>query len=101
MAVVMTRPIPIMVNGAADSMSTATMLVYILDISGESAPSVSARARRRRKHIIEVTMIFKVTVSETRATMRWTALLSLSTDLSGKAVSTIVKIASTEKKKGK
>jgi hypothetical protein len=74
------------------------MLVYILDISGESAPSVSARARRRRKQIIEVTMIFKVTVSETHATARWTGLPPLSTDLSGKAVSTIVKIASTEKK---
>ena len=98
LAVTMTRPIPMMVNGAADSMSTATTLVYILDISGESAPSVRARACRRRKHIIEVTITFKLTVSEIHVTARRTGLPLFSTDLLGKAVSTIVKIASTEKR---
>ena len=96
-AVTTTRLIPMTVNGAADSMSTATTLVYILDISGESAPSVRARACRRRKHIIEVTITFKLTVSEIHATARRTGLPPFSTDLLGKAVSTIVKIASTEK----
>lgn len=100
-AVTTTRLIPMTVNGAADSMSTATTLVYILDISGESAPSVRARACRRRKHIIEVTITFKLTVSEIHATARRTGFPPFSTDLSGKAVSTMVMIASTEKRKSR
>jgi hypothetical protein len=65
----MMRPIPRIEIGAADSMSIAAMLVYILDISGETALRVSARICRRRKHIIKVTMTFRLTLSETHGTM--------------------------------
>jgi hypothetical protein len=60
--------------GAADSMSIATTLVYIVDISGERVSRASARIRRRRKHIIEVTMTFKATLSETHGTATWAIL---------------------------
>jgi len=69
-AAVTTRPMPRMENGAADSISIAAMLVYILDISGESTSRMSARIRRRRKQIIEVTTTFKLTLSVTHGTTR-------------------------------
>lgn len=91
------RPIPRTDIGAADSMSIATMLVYIPDISGESDSRASARIRRRRRHIIEVTITFKPTLSETHGTVT-RAILSFGKDESGRAPSTTVMIASTEKK---
>jgi len=64
------RTIPRMENTAADSTSIAAMLVYIFDIMifGESAPRMSERIRRRRKQIIEVMMIFKLTLNENHGT---------------------------------
>jgi len=96
-AAVTTRPIPRMERGAADSISIATILVYIQDISGESASRVRACIRRSRKQIIEVTMIFKLTLSETQGTARRVGF-PLSMDASGKALSTTVMIANTEKR---
>jgi hypothetical protein len=93
----MMRPIPTIELGAADSMSIATTLVYIVDISGESASRASARIWRRRRHIIEVTMIFKPTLSETHGTAT-RAILGFGKDDEGKALSTTVMIASTVKK---
>jgi len=69
-AAVMMKPIPRMERGAADSMSIAAMLVYTLDISGLSTSRMRARIRRRRKQIIEVTMTFKLTLSETHGKAR-------------------------------
>ena len=97
MAAVMMRPIPRMERGAADSMSVAAMLVYILDVSGESIPRTRARIRKRRKQIIEVTMTFMLTLNETHGTARWIGF-PLSKDVLGKALSTTVRIASTAKK---
>ena len=68
-AAMMMRPIPRMEIGAVDSMSIAAMLMYVLDISGESAPRVSARICRRRKHIIKVMTTLRLTLSETHGTM--------------------------------
>ena len=100
LASVTTRPIPMIKNGAADSMSIAAILVYILDISGESTSRTSARARRRRKHIIEVTTTFKPTLSETHGTATLTSLPP-SKDSRGKTPSTIVRIAITAPKKAR
>jgi len=63
-ATVTRRPMPRMEKGADDSMTIATILVYIQDISGPSSRRKSARIRRRRKQIIEVTMMFKLTLRE-------------------------------------
>jgi hypothetical protein len=52
-----------MEKGAADSMRIAAMLVYGVEIAGESACRVSARIRRRRKHIMAVTTTFTLTLS--------------------------------------
>jgi hypothetical protein len=61
---------PRMVKGAADSMSIAATLVYILDnVAGQFTCRKSARIRRMRKQIIEVTMMFKLTLRETHGTM--------------------------------
>jgi hypothetical protein len=58
-----------MENGAADSTSIAARLVYILDdVSGPWTCRKSARICNRRKHIIEVTMMFKLTVRATHGT---------------------------------
>jgi hypothetical protein len=62
--------IPRMVKGAADSMSTAAILVYTLDVSEQSTSRARARILRRRKQIIEVTMTFKLTLRETHMTAR-------------------------------
>jgi len=69
-AAAITSPIPRMERGAADSMSIATTLVYILDISGESTSRMSARIRRSRRQIIEVTMMFKPKLSATQGTAK-------------------------------
>jgi len=84
-----------MVNGAADSMRIAAILVYTLVISGLSASFMSARIRRRRKQIMEVTMMFNPTLSETHGIIRW---VDPAKDELGKAVSTVVIIASTANK---
>src|SRR5487761_191797 len=89
-------PIPRMDSGAADSTRIAATLVYVLDISGGSTSRIRARIRKRRKQIIAVTMMFKLTLSEIHGT----------TDLSlpprryegGRAIFTTVTIASTAKK---
>ena len=62
-------------KGAADSMSIVTILVYMLDVFGVSTSRVSARHRRTRKQIIEVTMTFKVTLSDTHTMVKRTGLL--------------------------
>ena len=63
------KPIPRMEKGAADSTSIAARLMYILDnVSGPCTCRKSARIRRRRKQIIEVTIIFKPTLRETHCT---------------------------------
>ena len=60
---------PMIEKGAADSTSIAARLVYILDdVSGPWTCRKSARICNRRKHIIEVTMMFKPTVRETHGT---------------------------------
>jgi len=60
---------PRMEKGAADSTSIAARLVYILhDVSGPCTCRKSARIRRRRKQIIEVTMMFKLTLREIHGT---------------------------------
>ena len=97
MADVTTTPMPRIEKGAADSMSIAAMLVYALDISGGSTSRVSARIRKRRKQIIEVTMTFKPTLSETHGTTRWIGFPA-SKDVPGMAYSTSVMVESTEKK---
>ena len=60
----MITPIPRIEIGAADSISIAAILVYTLAISGASTSRKAARMRRRRKQIIEVTMMFNPTLSE-------------------------------------
>jgi len=65
----MTRPIPRIVKGAADSMSIVAMLVYVLASSGCCSFCMSARIRRSRKQIIEVMMTFKHTLIDTHGTM--------------------------------
>jgi len=97
-AATMMRPVPTMEIGAADSMSIAATLVYILDISGESVSRASARIWRRRRHIIEVTTTFKPTLSETHGTATRATLPFGKDDEEGRALSTIVMIASTGKK---
>ena len=59
---------PMIVKGAADSTSIAAILVYILDASDSTTCRKSARIRSRRKQIIEVTMMFKLTLRETHGT---------------------------------
>jgi hypothetical protein len=56
---------PMRVKGAKDSMIIAAILVYVLDVSEPSTCRKSARIRKRRKQIIEVTMMFKLTLRET------------------------------------
>jgi hypothetical protein len=63
-----TTIIPRMVKGAADSMSIAAILVYILTVSGLSISRAEVRILRRRKQIIEVTMTFKLTLREIHTT---------------------------------
>ena len=91
-----TTQIPRMERGAADSISIAMVLVYVLDISGESTSRARARVRRRRKHIIEVTMMFRLTLSENQGTARRAGLPFIK-DMFGIALSSTVRIASTEK----
>jgi len=67
-ATVTRTPMPMMEKGAEDSTTIVAILVYILDISGPSSRRKSARIRRRRKQIIEVTTMFKPTVRETQGT---------------------------------
>ena len=57
-----------MENGIADSMSIVAMLVYVVDISGESTSRMSARMRMMRKQIIVVTVTFKDTLNENHST---------------------------------
>ena len=83
-----------MEKGAADSMSIAATLEYILDVSGERISRMSTRIRQRRKQIIKVTMTFKHTLSETHGTVKRVGL-PCSKDVSGKALSTTAMIAST------
>ena len=90
----MTRQIPRMEKGAADSMSIAATLIYILDISGERISRMSVRIRQRRKQIMKVTMTFKPTLIETHIAVKWVGL-PFSKDVLGKALSTTAMIAST------
>jgi hypothetical protein len=87
-----------MEKGAADSMSIVAMLVYMLDISGESTSRIRARICRRRKQIIEVTMIFKPTLSETHGTASLIGFPFRIT-VPGMADSTTVMIETTVKQK--
>lgn len=57
-----------MENGIADSMSIVAILVYVVDISGESTSRMSARMRMMRKQIIVVTVTFKDTLNENHST---------------------------------
>ena len=91
---VTTRPIPRMEKGAADSISIAATLVYSLDISGESTSRVSALIRRIQKQIIEVRMMFKLTLSEAHGTTSWIGL-PFNKDVLGRAHSTTVMIETT------
>jgi hypothetical protein len=83
-----------MERGAADSMSIAATLKYILDVSGVRISRMSARVRQRRKQIMEVTMTFRLTLSETHGTVKRVGL-PCSKDVSGNALSTTAMIAST------
>jgi hypothetical protein len=89
---------PTMERGAADSISIVAMLVYMLDISGESTSRICARIRMRRKQIIEVTMIFKLTLSETQGTENLMGF-PFSIDVPGMAHSTTMMIETTAKQK--
>jgi len=53
-----------METGVADSMSIATMLIYIFDTSGERTSRVSALMHRIWKQIIAARMVFKLTLNE-------------------------------------
>jgi hypothetical protein len=64
---VTTTPIPKIKNGMADLMSIAARLVYTLDISGVSTSHVSAYIHRRQRQIMEVMIMFRLTLSETKA----------------------------------
>jgi hypothetical protein len=86
-----------MEKGAADSTSIAAMLVYTLDVSGESTSRMSALMRIRRKQIIVVRMMFKLTLSEAHGTASWIGL-PFNKDMLGKAHSTSVMIETTAKK---
>ena len=95
--VVTMTPIPRIESGAADSTRIAATLVYVLDISGGSTSCIRARIRKRRKQIIAVTMMFKLTLSEIHGT---TVLsLPLRRYEGGRAIFTTVTIESTAKKK--
>jgi hypothetical protein len=87
-----------MERGAADSMSIAATLKYILDVSGERISRMSARVRQRRKQIIKTTMTFKLTLSETYGMVKWIGL-PCSKDVSDKALSTTAMIARTAEEK--
>jgi hypothetical protein len=87
-----------MEKGAADSTSIAAMLVYILDISGESTSRVSALIRMRRKQIIAVSMMFKLTLSKAHGTASWIGL-PFNKDMLGRAHSTSVMIETTTTKR--
>ena len=86
-----------MEKGAADSMSIAAMLVYILDTSGESTSRVSALMRRIRKQIIAVRMMFKLTLNEAHGTASWMGF-PFNKDVLGRAHAASVMIEITEKK---
>jgi hypothetical protein len=96
-AEVTTKPMPRMEKGAADSMSIAEMLVYMLDVAEESTSVKSARMRRRRKQIIEVRMMFRLTLSETHGTVSWTGF-PFHKDVLGTAHSTSATIEKTKNK---
>jgi hypothetical protein len=96
-AAVTTKPMPRIEKGAADSMSIAETLVHMLDISEESTSRKSARMRRRRKQIIEVRMMFRLTLSETHCTESW-AGFPFSKDVLGTAHSTSATIEKTANK---
>jgi len=51
----------------ADLMSIAARLVYTLDIPSVSTSHVSAYICRRQRQIMEVMMMFRLTLSETKA----------------------------------
>ena len=95
---VTTNPMPRMEKGAADSISIAAALVYILDISGGRTSCESALMRRIRKQIIEVRIMFKLTLSEAHGTASWIGLPP-SRDVWGIVHSTSVIIEITAKKK--
>jgi hypothetical protein len=87
-----------MEKGAADSISMVAMLVYMLDISGESTSRIRVRIRMRRKQIIEVTITFKLTLSETHGTASLIGF-PFSIDVPGMALSTTVMTEITAGKK--
>jgi len=93
----MMRQMPRMEKGTADSMSIVATLVYMLDNFGGSTSRVSARIRRIRKQIIEVTMAFNPTLDEYHETLK-KALLPFSNGVPGKVLSTTVTTASTAKR---
>ena len=70
----------------------------MLDASEESTSRASARMRMRRKQIIEVTMTFKLTLSETHSTASRIGI-PLCKDAPGMALSTTATIENTAKKK--
>jgi hypothetical protein len=90
------RPMPRIENTAADSTSIAAMPVYMVDISGECISRMNARIRRRRKHIIEVMMMFKLTLSEIHGIPTWS--WPFRRDEGGRALVTTVIIANPAKK---
>jgi hypothetical protein len=88
---------PMMDKGAADSTSIAARLVYILDdVSGPWTCRKSARIRKRRKQIIEVTMMFKLTVREIHGTPFRS---EIGIESLGRGKKTTTRIANTAKKK--
>ena len=90
---------PRMEKGAADSTSIAARFAYILhDVSGPCTCRKSARIRRRRKQIIEVTVMFKPTLRETHGTPFRS---ERGIGRSGKAQSNTTRIANAAKKKKK
>ena len=93
-ASVTTRPIPSAVKGAADSMSIAATLVYVLDSSGASTSRVSERMRKRRTQMSVVTSTLRLTLSETHGTPKFAGFPFSRNEL-GRALSTIVMITRT------
>lgn len=93
-ASVTTRPIPSAVKGAADSMSIAATLVYVLDRSGGSTSRAIARMRRRRTQISVVTRTLRLTLSATHGTPKLAGFPFNRNEL-GSALSTIVMITRT------
>jgi hypothetical protein len=81
-------------------MSIVAMLEYMLDNSGESTCRIRARIHMRRKQIIEVTMIFKLTLSVTHGTASSIGF-PFSIDVPGMANSTTAKTETTAKQRMK